>query len=191
MAWGIRMRGGAGFQPAQREFPRQAGSLHHSLTPPIPQPATGTARRCRAARSAAERARGRECRSGSRLLRPRRRQKIYALQPLAALLHEARRVPAGEGGRIVEAVFALVGLGEHQRRRAGIASRSFCLALQLAQIADELHRVKVFVASPASTRGGIDQHQHAGTFGEERPDDGIRVADDRPLPAGPRRPGRA
>src|SRR5207248_2848292 len=45
------------------------------------------------------------------------REELMSLQPLAAMLHEARRVPPREGRRVFKAMLALIGLGENDRQR--------------------------------------------------------------------------
>src|SRR5262245_39064570 len=73
-------------------------------------------------------------------------EELMAFQALAALLRETRRVPAGEGLRVVETLFALVGLGEDQGDGPRLPTGFLLGNDQLGEIANELHRVEVFVA---------------------------------------------
>jgi len=76
-------------------------------------------------------------------------------------------VALGERGRIVETVFALIGLGEDEGHGAGRPA-GLLVGRQLAQVADELHRMKIFVAFAAFDARGIDEDQHARALLEER-----------------------
>src|SRR4029079_498616 len=94
------------------------------------------------------------------------REEAVSLQSLATLLQHSRRVPAGERRRIIEAMFALIGFGEDESQWPVLPAGG-TVGIHLAQVADQLHRVKVFVAVARFRTRRVDKDQHSHTFAQK------------------------
>src|SRR6187431_484695 len=94
---------------------------------------------------------------------------LVPLQPFAALLVEALRVPAGKVLRVGKTVLALIGLGEDEGDGAHRPADLFVRG-KLAEVADELHRVKVFVGLTALDARSIDEDEHTGALTQKPAD---------------------
>ncbi len=99
-------------------------------------------------------------------------KKAMSGETFAALLKQTRRVLASESLGIIETGGAFVGLGEDQRD-GPVSPGLLVFTLQLAEIADELHGLKVFLGFAAPEPFSIDHDEHPRALGQELPHDGI------------------